>query len=144
MKTPYLIQRAKFADNPDKKGIDSLLDFDYMGSSEFECDGLAESLKRIRQARESYIQFNLFLKGYHNCPLSVICKASDMELIIRYLSKLAVNEIVLKERCDLDVYLKDEYAFYKGSDLWWDIENDFFFRRLSEEFSNRFKTVLWV
>jgi len=38
IRKPYLVQRAKFTNikNEEIVGIDSLLDFDYMGSSEFE------------------------------------------------------------------------------------------------------------
>ena len=38
IRKPYLVQRAKFTNvkNEEIIGIDSLLDFDYMGSSEFE------------------------------------------------------------------------------------------------------------
>jgi hypothetical protein len=48
MKTPNLIQRAKFEDRNYKKGIDSIINLAYMGSSEFEWGAVQESLQRIR------------------------------------------------------------------------------------------------
>ena len=55
MITPYLIQQAKFSDRSDRKGIDSILAFDYMGSAEFEFGALPQSLKRIRENIDNYI-----------------------------------------------------------------------------------------
>jgi hypothetical protein len=46
MKT-HLIQRGKFAKIESKKGIDSILSFDYMGSSESEWGALPKSLSEI-------------------------------------------------------------------------------------------------
>ncbi len=46
---PYLIQRVKREDHPDKKGIDKLFLFDYMGAAEFDF-GLFSSLKLMREA----------------------------------------------------------------------------------------------
>jgi hypothetical protein len=40
MENPYCIQRGKFKNREGKQGIDSLLIFDYMGSSEFEFGAL--------------------------------------------------------------------------------------------------------
>lgn len=54
MKRPYYIQRATFQDQPHREGIDSILNFDYMGSSEFEFGALNHSLKRIRAALPEY------------------------------------------------------------------------------------------
>jgi len=49
----YLIQRAKFYES-DRKGIDGILQFDYMGAAEFEWGALPESLKRMRENRKNY------------------------------------------------------------------------------------------
>lgn len=53
----YLIQRAKFRNNvnTNKSGIDSILEFDYMGSSEFEWGALPKSLAIIRKELNNYI-----------------------------------------------------------------------------------------
>jgi hypothetical protein len=53
MKT-QLIQRGKFEDRDFKTGIDSIVVFDYMGSSEFEWGSLPESLKCIQESINEY------------------------------------------------------------------------------------------
>ena len=52
---PYLIQRGKFESRDFKEGIDSILKFDYMGSSEFEWGALPKSLQAIRDKKEDYV-----------------------------------------------------------------------------------------
>ena len=67
----YLIQRANFKNyENDSVGIDSLLKFSYMGSSEFEFGAIPKSLKRIRENKDLYIQTDIFLKGYDNKKLA--------------------------------------------------------------------------
>lgn len=134
--TPYLIQRARFSKfHSDKIGIDSLLDFDYMGSAEFEFGALGKSLKRVRENINEYVRFDHMFADFPEKIVSVYCKHEDMLEIPEILEKLArrENDIRLKEYCDLDVYLKDLQR--RGSDFWWDIENDFFFWRNNEEFN---------
>ena len=58
----YLIQRGKFKKSDHKKGIDSILKFDYMRSSEFEWGALPESLKRIRSNIKKYKYFDVNIK----------------------------------------------------------------------------------
>lgn len=64
IKSPYVscIQRGKFRINSNKKGIDSLIKFDYMGSSEFEFGALPKSLTHIRDKIQNYSgkKFNFF------------------------------------------------------------------------------------
>jgi hypothetical protein len=53
---PYLIQRGEFrkiADN-DIVGLDALIDYDYMGSAEFEFGSLGESLEKICKEWAAY------------------------------------------------------------------------------------------
>lgn len=135
----YLIQRAKFADRPIKSGIDQILSFDYMGSAEFEFGALPESLKRIRSNSKDYIQFDYLIPGYKDKPLTILCLKNQKEDVINLLPLLAKNKIRLKERCDLDAYLSGEMS----SDLWWDIDNDFFFWRTNSGFSEKFKGLLF-
>ena len=58
----YLIQRGNFKKS-DRKGIDGLLSFQYMGSSEFEFGALGESLKRIRKGLHNYTYETIVLNG---------------------------------------------------------------------------------
>jgi hypothetical protein len=53
---PWLIQRGTFKKIPDQEivGLDSLISYDYMGSSEFEWGALPQSLTAICQKWQSY------------------------------------------------------------------------------------------
>jgi len=139
---PYLIQRARFADYPNEEGIDKILQFDYMGSSEFEWGALPKALRSARENKDEYIQFEFTFENFEDKPIMILCKESDKEELPKILSKLADREIRLKEYCDLDAYLKGDKN-YRTSDFWWDIENDYFFWRSNEEFNSKFKNLLF-
>jgi hypothetical protein len=139
---PYLIQRARF-EKREAKGIDALLRFDYMGSSEFEWGALPEALKRTRENKKEYIQFEFTLENFKDKPIMILCKEFDKEELPKILEQLAKAELRLKEYCDLDDYLKGNKD-YRTSDFWWDIENDYFFWRSNEEFNNNFKDTLFL
>ena len=141
MKKTYLIQRGKFA-STDKKGIDGLLSFDYMGSAEFEWGALPKSLDRVRASQKEYIKFDFINDDYPDKSITVLCKDKDRLEIITNLILLANNQIRLKENCDLDSYLKNDKD-YRTSDFWWDIENDFFFWRTNQEFETEFSVKLF-
>lgn len=134
----YLIQRAKF-ETCDRKGIDGLLSFDYMGSSEFEWGALPKSLKRIRDNSKEYCRFVFEFEDYEEKTLVVLCKKDDSENVVKILHQLLNNEIMLKEYCDLNKYLNGK----AGSDFWWDIENDFFFWKENYDFTNEFTKLLF-
>lgn len=144
MTTPYLIQRAKICKREDI-GIDSLLQFDYMGSSEFEWGALPKALKRTRENTKDYIQFEFTFKDFPNKPIMILCKEADKGELPKILNQLANRELRLKEYCDLDAYLKEdkEDDDCRASDFWWDIENDYFFWRSNEEFNNEFVKCLF-
>lgn len=136
MKTPYLIQRAKFQ-NRDKAGIDRLLRFDYMGSFEFEHGVLPQSLLRIRANIQDYKQFDYsFGNGK---TVTVLCKDEDAKDMPDVLVKLSINYYRLKEYCDLDLYLKDNQHH---NDFWWDIKNDYMFWKKNDDFTKQFINAL--
>jgi len=141
MLRPYLIQRAKF-EKREGKGIDTLLGFDYMGSSEFEWGALPKALKRTRENEKDYVQFEFTFENFEDKPIMILCKETDKEELPKILAQLADRELRLKEYCDLDAYLKGNKD-YRTSDFWWDIENDYFFWRSNEEFNNEFKKCLF-
>lgn len=142
MNQPYLIQRAKFKNSEDK-GIDALLRFDYMGSSEFEWGALPKSLKRIRDGIADY---NFFDHMFENGKVvNIFCKNNDKDEIGGWLEKLAKHELYLKEYCDLDDWINpDEFSRKETSDFWWDIDNDLFFWKKNYEFSLQLKNALAV
>lgn len=142
MENPYCIQRAKFQKNEGKKGIDSLLRFDYMGSSEFEWGALPSSLKRVRENLSNYVQFQYSFKKYPSKVVTVFCKKEQEEFIGDILEKLALRQIRLKEFSAFDSYIKDDGYFKDKFDFWWDIDQDWFFWKFNPEFDLKFKIAL--
>jgi len=130
MEQPYLIQRAKFIKEDEysvnRKGIDKLLRFDYMGSAEFEFGALPQSLKRIRADIKNYVQFQYSLKKHPTKVLTVFCKTDEKDEVCDIIERLALNEIILKERCDLPKFISGKSDEW-DNDFWWDIDNDFMF-----------------
>lgn len=139
MEIPYLIQRAKFQNREDKKGIDSILSFDYMGSAEFEWGALPKSLDRIRKEINDYIYLDVSVQDK---VISVCCKNSEKTNIKTYLEQLADNTHHLKEFSAFNSYIKDDGYFKDRFDFWWDILNDVFFWKKNQNFEITFKKEL--
>lgn len=138
MKTS-LIQRCKFKNREHKSGIDSILSFDYMGSSEFEWGALPNSLKKIRTELNNYVYLDVPLQDK---VITVFCNDSQKSDVKLYLSKLAKNEMNLKEFSAFDSYIKNDGYFKDSFDFWWDIENDLMFWKKNTDFESKFKTVI--
>jgi hypothetical protein len=138
MKT-WLIQRGKFENREYKSGIDSILSFDYMGSSEFEWGALPKSLGNIRGELNEYTYLDVPMK---NKVITVFCKDSQKSDIKLYLTELAENKMRLKEFSAFDSYIKDDEYFKDRFDFWWDIENDLMFWKKNSEFESKFKTII--
>ena len=125
--TPYLVQRGRLRENKDRKGLDALIAFDYMGSSEFEFGALNKSLKAIRAELKFYQNQTVYFENAG--AVTIFAKdISDATEAIRGLSKRAYR---LKEYCDFfdwcnpaaSLVLKKE----SRANFWWDIENHFMF-----------------
>jgi hypothetical protein len=144
MKNPYCIQRGKFENREGKKGIDSLLSFDYMGSSEFEWGALPSSLKRVRANLDNYVQFQYSFTKYPSKVVTVFCTKEQQEFIGDILEKLVLRQIMLKEYCDVNEYVNPNQDFkrFNTNDFWWDIDQDWFFWKFNPEFESKFKTAL--
>lgn len=137
MKTQYLIQRCKQEDRSDyKKGIDSILKFDYMGSSEFEWGALPNSLKSIRENIADYTYMDIPLKDK---VVTVFCHNSHKESMEQYLKDLAEKKHHLKEWAGFAEVLKDEEFYVERVDCWWDIVNNLIFWFKDNEFEKQFK-----
>lgn len=136
---PYLIQRAKFHYRQDKKGIDTILKFDYMGSSEFEFGALPKSLQRIRDVISEYVYFEINLNGK---SITVFCKENKKDFINQYLTDLSLKNFTLKEYSDFDNYIYDGGFFKCNTDFWWDIENDVMFWKKNQDFLNEFEKII--
>lgn len=146
MTTPYLIQRAKFIipseHTKTRKGIDKLLGFDYMGSAEFEFGALPKSLKRIRENRDKYTQFEYSFIKHPEKKVTVLCKKEEKSEVSEYLELLAIDKLRLKERCDLKNFVTGNQRNW-DNDFWWDIDNDFMFWKPNPEFELEFKNELF-
>ena len=141
MEKPYLIQRARFENREDAKGIDKLLSFDYMGSSEFEWGALPKALKRVRENLADYIQFQYSFKKHTSKVVTVFCTKEQQDFVGDILEQLSNNDIRLKERCDLNKFIAGNEDRW-NNDFWWDIDNDWFFWKANAEFDVKFKNAL--
>jgi hypothetical protein len=144
MENPYCIQRGKFENRKEKQGIDSLLIFDYMGSSEFEFGALPSSLKRVRANLDNYVQFQYSFTKYPSKVVTVFCTKEQQEFIGDILEKLVLRQILLKEYCDVNEYVNPNKDFkrFNTNDFWWDIDQDWFFWKFNPEFESKFKIAL--
>jgi len=140
MYKPYCIQRAKFANRPESSGIDRLLSFDYMGSSEFEWGALPDSLKRVRKNISEYVYFEYSFKKNPSKVVGVFCKKEQQDFVGNILEEIAEKKFRLKEFCDLDKYIKGDEKY--ANDFWWDIEQDWFFWKSVPEFNLKFVETL--
>ena len=136
---PYLVQRAKFYDNPSSKGIDGILRFDYMGSSEFEMGDLPRSLRRIRAAIGEFGYFPLEINEHE---FVVFCKEADKELVFEAIRGLGERKFHLKEYCDLHNLVTNDTFLPCRNDMWWDIVNDFMVWKQNDEFTEKFRTAI--
>lgn len=143
MNNPYLIQRANFCDR-DKKGIDGILSFDYMGSAEFEFGALPKSLKRIRAAINNYTVDRIMI---NDNPVNIFCKEYDLKEVVDFLGVISKKEHpMMKEQPRFYQYInsiKSKFSFMEV-DHWWDIENDFMFWRDGKEFDEMFLEAMGV
>lgn len=137
MKTT-LIQRAKFENRDYKKGIDSIVHFDYMGSSEFEWGALPESLGKIRDLINDYTYLDVPIKDK---VITVFCKDSQKSEVKQYLTELSENKWHLQEYSDFDNYVNPQFMKSR-TDFWWDISNHLMFWRKDNEFESKFKTII--
>ena len=140
---PYLIQRAKVTSRTKAKatGIDSLLDFDYMGSSEFEWGALSKSLKAIRANKENYDYFKF---DYDGIDFTVFCEKGKETEVYNIIVELANDKIRLKEYCDFKSYFGKGFISNPDnwSDFWWDIENHYMWWITDKRFKSAFNSVI--
>lgn len=111
---PYLIQTGSFRNSilDSKSGIDRIIKFDYMGSSEFEFGALSASLRRIRNNLDEYrllpvqkfpvegIKFgqNNDLVNINGERLLLFAREDQREVAHEAISLLIKDKLSLKER----------------------------------------------
>jgi hypothetical protein len=139
---PDLIQRARFMDRPHKEGLDSILQYDYMGSSEFEFGALGKSLKEgIRPNLSSYVYGQIAFEE-QKFSVTYFCPEileEDVKVIIPSLGR---RDYRLKERCDFSKYYSGESISKWDNQFWWDIEHHWMFWITNQEFETKFQQLI--
>lgn len=136
---PFMIQRGFCEEQDWKNGIDSILRFDYMGSSEFEFGALNKSLKRIRANVSDYMFRDVVV---NDKLITVFCPRNMAEEIINVLEELAEGKYRLQEASYFDIYIyPEQHPMFSTltADHWWDVENDFMFWKSDDDFTKHFK-----
>lgn len=132
----WLIQRGKFKDIKENEitGIDNLISFDYMGSSEFEWGALPKSLKRMLWGKDSdYFGFiemddiKISVSKNNKRTANVVVygntnKSEDIKEAVRHLS---VHKYDYKEFCDFPEWFNNNRDRDARNNFYWDIDNDY-------------------
>jgi hypothetical protein len=126
---PYLIQRGSFRGTKEEAiiGLDSLMDYDYMGSSEFEFGALPASLKRITASWSEYVWFPIEeIKDADGQFLYVLCRKRQEAEVVKVVKLLAQEDGAFrtKERVGLHDYIACSSEFSMRINFWWDITSD--------------------
>lgn len=111
-------------------GFDSAFSNDYMGSAEFEFGALPKSLRAVTPHLDKYqIYQDKRYKKADGQGLFLFCTPEMKEEVLSRIELLYRDEINLKERSGLADCLnaQDEKGYGTDINLWWDIENHFFF-----------------
>jgi len=128
MKKPYLVQRGNFREKIATsmiKGVDSVVEFDYMGSAEFEFGAKFKSLRRlVNRLRQGSLTTETVI--INDTPFFLLrpMDASPSE-IRAFLEEDLVSRAHTKEPMYFSSFFlpKAEQKFY-SPELWWDLEND--------------------
>lgn len=129
IKTPDLIQRGSFRaiEENQIKGLDSLIEYDYMGSSEFEFGALNNSLKRITASWIDYTWFPIDdIQDADGQTLYVLCKKGTKDEVTQAIKILAAEKYPFhtKEHVDLYEYIHAETEHSQYNNFWWDVTSE--------------------
>jgi len=147
MKT-YRIQRGTIREemNTDKKGIDTIIDFDYMGASEYEWGALPESLVVIRKDINEYTYLDVPI---NNKVITVFCQNSQKSDIKTFLTELGDGKMHTKMGSYFDRYLKPSKHEIEWqtkhpleTNFWWDVDNNLMFWVKNPDFEIEFKNAI--
>lgn len=139
----YLVQRGKFKtiDINAIEGIDSLIEFDYMGSAEFEFGAKRKSLERIMKHvyNENFKSYKIIINKEEFVVFSKTLLDNGKE-IQDFMQKAYEEKYTdTKELVNIDRYFQGEEAWqlkkgcvnkkekvtnYGYCNFWWDIVND--------------------
>ena len=133
---PYLIQRATI-NHPlaahETKLSDSV-NFDYMGSAEFEFGALPKSLRRLQEMKGALTQRKVdrIVDGERSLRIVSALTDAEFEEYVGYLVQLRTGKptsIRTKEMTYFDIALMSRFAERRNpaTDFWWDIQNNVMF-----------------
>lgn len=120
------IQRAKFRATPEesKTGVDRILTFEYMGSSEFEY-GLNKSVKFIRANFDRYL---LTMIEVNKQMVHVFALKGQLQNAIDDVRKDALDKLQAKERTNFSKALSHNC----DTNLWWNIYDHYLYFTVSD------------
>jgi hypothetical protein len=130
IKTPDLIQRGSFKEIPETEivGLDSLISYDYMGSSEFEWGALPHSLKRMGMTWSQYTWFPIEdIKDADGQALYVLCRKNQQAEIteaVRIIAAESYCAFHTKEHVGLHEYITCKSTYAMKTNFWWDVTSD--------------------
>ena len=137
--TTYLVQRAQVNFETGGKGIDSILQWDYMGASEYEWGALPKSIKAIRDNISEYTYLDIPLGKK---AITAFCTNEQKPLMKQFLTDLSKNKIRLKMSSHFDSVIKGEGYYHDRTNFWFDIENNLMFWVKNNEFETKFKELI--
>lgn len=134
----YLVQRGTFKYREGKIGIDKVINWDYMGSAEFECGALPRAWRYILDHIDDYNLFKFDRRTVKGDIVYIFCDGSNLDSITKALHDYLddhengdhIYKYRLKESISFDALFfdkKDEFFGPRGDDLWFDIEGCFMF-----------------
>lgn len=114
VREPWLIQRCSIKSRPaPKKTCGECLNFDYMGSSEFEWGVIPDTIRKLDEIKDTLKLFKF--KGSKGEKFFILCQESQAEDYQKILQKLLDKEINTKEYVFSD--------FNDKIDFWMDLDN---------------------
>ncbi|NQT49699.1 hypothetical protein HQ571_03330 [Candidatus Kuenenbacteria bacterium] len=122
MKSPYFVQRCEL--------LDGRLEYDYMGSTEFEVGDQPQSLKRIFEKGLVWGTVTVTLDNKSVVVHMIAAEGFSFEEYQPYLQKMVERELRLKERTEFDDAVRKQLnlatdSFGAGpTNVWFDFEND--------------------
>lgn len=125
----WLVQRGYFKTRDIRAvtGIDSLIAYDYMGSTEFEVGLLGKSYRRIVAARSEFSSVDhTGIKARDGRALLLLCQDGKWSPTCGAVRFIADGSMRLKESAYMSDSLSRTVNEHGRNDaeFWWDIEND--------------------
>lgn len=123
MKTPSLVQRCSVQTRKPSEivGVDSFLNYAYMGSAEFEFGQLNRNLNAILPHLDEYQIISTDLKCQTKEGIFLLCTKEQIEIALTWVKQEAIqNNKGLKERTELHRNLSGAAS---DVDVWWVLED---------------------